>query len=296
MRICVIFNPAARGEKAKRFREQLGLLSAQCTLKPTCASGDGIRLATEAVKEGYEVIAAAGGDGTVNEVLNGIAAEPEALAKVRLAVLPLGTVNVFARELNLPLRFSEAWATLLRGNEISIDLPVAEFAVQEQKRRRYFAQMAGAGVDSRAIELINWEQKKRFGQFAYWVAGFKALGEAKPQIAATDGKQTFAGELVLIGNGRFYGGRYPIFPAADLRDGILEVSVFPKVNWGALLRGGWGLLTNQLYSAGGVQHFRAETVSLYSGAPLPFHLEGENVGHLPVSFTVRPKMLRVIVP
>src|SRR5690242_17817331 len=98
MRICVIFNPAARGEKSARFREHLGTLSAECVLKPTYAPGAGRALAAEAVREGFELIVAAGGDGTVNEVLNGLGDEPEGFARACLGVLPLGTVNVFARE------------------------------------------------------------------------------------------------------------------------------------------------------------------------------------------------------
>ena len=117
-----------------------------------------------------------------------------------------------------------------------------------------------------------------------------------PQVVATDGKETHAGELVLIGNGRFYGGKYPLFPLADLRDGLLEVSVFPKVNWQGFVRCGWGLLTSQLYKSGGAKHFKTDSLRLYSSLPVPFHVEGENVGALPAEFGVRTKMLRVLVP
>src|SRR6266480_3090309 len=122
-RICVIFNPAARGEKALRFRAHLNRLSHQCTLKPTTAVGSGQTLAAEAVREGFESVVAAGGDGTVNEVLNGIGDEPDGYTRVRLGVLPLGTVNVFAKELGMPTNFAAAWAILQRGVETSIDLP-----------------------------------------------------------------------------------------------------------------------------------------------------------------------------
>src|SRR3989442_3147737 len=114
MKICVIFNPAARGEKAQRFREHLAMLSTQCVLKPTYAAGAGRALAAEAVREGFEIIVAAGGDGTVNEVLNGIGDEPEGFSRACLGVLPLGTINVFARELNLPSQFTPAWDVIQR--------------------------------------------------------------------------------------------------------------------------------------------------------------------------------------
>jgi YegS/Rv2252/BmrU family lipid kinase len=296
VKICVIFNPAARGEKANRFRDHLATLSTQCTLKPTYAAGAGRALASDAVLEGFEVIVAAGGDGTLNEVINGIGEVPDALAYVRLAVLPLGTINVFAREIKMPTSFSQAWATIQKANESTIDLPEVEFTRNGQTQRRFFAQMAGAGWDSRAIELVNWEQKKRIGALAYVVAGFKALRGLLPQIVVSNGKETLAGELVLIGNGRFYGGNYELFPLADLRDGVLEVSVIPKLNWGGLVRSSWGLLTNQLYHAGGVKHFKAESLSVYSSSTVPFHVEGENAGFLPAKFSVRRQALRIIVP
>ena len=296
VKICVIFNPAARGEKAARFREHLGALSAQCALKPTYAVGAGRTLAAEAIREGFELVVAAGGDGTVNEVLNGIGDEPDGFARVCLGVLPLGTVNVFAKELGMPTKFGAAWEILQRGREMLIDLPEAEFTAAGKTQRRCFAQMAGAGLDSHAIELVDWQQKKRIGALAYVVAGCKAVLGPRPQIVASNGEKSIGGELVLIGNGRFYGGTYRLFPGADLRDGLLEVSVFPKADWGGLLRCGWGLLTDQLYTAGGIKHFQTASLRLDCAAPVPFHVEGENAGFLPVRFSVRPQKLRVVAP
>jgi diacylglycerol kinase family enzyme len=123
VRICVIFNPAAKGDKARRFRRHLDEIGAQSGLKLTSGPGDARRLAAEAVAEKYEVVAAAGGDGTVNEVLNGIADAPDGFERVRLGVLPLGTVNVFARELGLPQKLESAWGIIRNGKDRRIDLP-----------------------------------------------------------------------------------------------------------------------------------------------------------------------------
>ncbi len=296
MKTCVVFNPAARGEKARRFRDQLAALSTECALKPTYAPGGGRALAAEAVREGFEIIVAAGGDGTVNEVLNGIGDEPDGFARARLGVLPLGTINVFARELKLPTNFDQAWKIIQQSRETAIDLPEAEFTVSGRRQRRFFAQMAGAGLDSRAVELVDWNLKKTFGGLAYAIAGFKLLLSQSPQVVVSDGRETLAGELVLIGNGRLYGGNYRFFPRADPRDGLLEASVFPRADWAGLARCGWGLLCNRLYTSGGVRHLQAETLNVESATVMPFHLEGENVGQLPVKFSVRRQALRVIVP
>ncbi len=296
MKTCVIFNPAARGEKAKQFRDQLAALSARVTLKPTYAAGSGRPLAAEAVREGFEIVIAAGGDGTVNEVINGIADEAEGLNRTRLGVLPLGTINVFARELRLPTQFDAAWRIIEQGRELLIDLPQVEFTKDGKPQRRHFGQLAGAGLDSRAIELVDWEQKKSFGPLAYVFAGFKALAEPKSQIIAAAAHAGAQGELILIGNGRFYGGSFELFPKADLRDGLLDVTVFPKVNWETLLRSGWGWLTDQIHSAAGCHTFQAESFTLTSAGNVAVELDGDNVGHLPATFSVRRHALRVLVP
>ena len=102
MRVCVIFNPVAKGDKARHFRAHLDAVGRHASLKLTRCAGDARALAAEAVREGFEIIVAAGGDGTLNEVLNGIGDVPNGFDQTRLAVLPLGTVNVFARELRIP--------------------------------------------------------------------------------------------------------------------------------------------------------------------------------------------------
>jgi YegS/Rv2252/BmrU family lipid kinase len=296
VRTCVIFNPTAKGDKAKRFRKHLDQVGAECTLKLTAAAGDARRLAAEAVAEGFEIVAAAGGDGTVNEVLNGLAEAPQGLERARLAVLPLGTVNVFARELGIPASFEPAWAALRQGRETSVDLPLVEYDGKGQKVRRYFAQLAGAGLDARAIELVHYPLKKKIGPLAYVVAGLNAMREKPTTIQATGGGYVEAGELVLIGNGRLYGGQFAIFPEADLRDGLLEVCVLPKVNWFTLARCGPQLVLQGTLPPASMRIFRAPTVTLTSDAKTPLEVDGELIGHLPASFSVMQSRLRVIVP
>jgi diacylglycerol kinase (ATP) len=295
VRTCVIFNPTARGEKAKRFRRHLDAFSSACTLKLTTAVGDARRLAAEAVAEGFEVVVAAGGDGTVNEVLNGIGDAPEGFERACLGVLPLGTVNVFARELLLPPKVERAWEVLCRARETRIDLPCAEYQANGQPQRRYFAQLAGAGLDARAIELVKWELKKKFGPLAYVLAGLHALRGEEAKVTAANGGNSAAGGLVLIGNGRLYGGQFRLFPKADLRDGLLEVCVFPRVNWFTLLRCGPSLLLRGTVPASVTHNFQAKTIRLTSPTPVPLEVDGELIGHVPATFSLQQAKLRVIV-
>ncbi|MGB7767688.1 MAG: diacylglycerol kinase family protein [Verrucomicrobiia bacterium] len=296
MRTCVIFNPAARGDKARHFRRHLDEIASRGALKATTAPGEARRLATEAVADGFELIVAAGGDGTANEVLNGIGDAPEGFARVRLGVLPLGTVNVFAREIGLPLRIERAWESLQRGRETRLDLPCVEFSANGVRRRQYFIQLAGAGLDARAIELVTWPLKKKFGPLAYVIAGVNALRGRLPKITVSVAGQNAVGELILVGNGRLYGGPFKIFPQADLRDGLLDICVLPRANWLTLLCCAPDLLARRKLSARAGHRFRASTFELASDVPASFELDGEWTGNLPATFSVARERLRVAVP
>ena len=239
---------------------------------------------------------AAGGDGTLNEVLNGIGDAPDGFERTRLGLLPLGTANVFARELGIPADLNLAWAVIRQGNETRIDLPRVDYEADHHPEYRYFAQLAGAGLDAHAIKLVNWQLKKRFGPLAYVLAGLRALLGAQSKISTAGGHDSLTGELVLIGNGRFYGGRFPIFPKADLCDGLLEVCVFPRVNWLTLARCTPGLLLGRVLPASLTRVFRSESFTLTSPSPTPLETDGELIGHLPAKFSLQRSRLRAVVP
>ena len=296
VRICVIFNPTAKGEKARRLRHHLDDFGSQCMLRLTAAPADARYLAAAAVREGFETVVAAGGDGTLNEVLNGIGDAPDGFERTRLGLLPLGTVNVFARELGIPADLKLAWAAIRQGNEIRIDLPKVDYEADHHPKCRYFAQLAGAGLDARAIELVSWQLKKRIGPLAYVLAGLRALLGTQSKISTVGGHDSPTGELVLIGNGRLYGGRFPIFPKADLCDGLLEVCVFPRVNWLTLARCTPGLLLGRALPASLTRVFRSESFTLTSPSPTPLETDGELIGHLPAKFSLQRSRLRVVVP
>lgn len=296
VRTCVIFNPTARGDKARLFREQLARIARDSVLKLTSGPGHARLLATEAVIEGFETIVAAGGDGTVHEVLNGIGGAPGGFERARLGLLPLGTINVFARELEIPSMLELAWRTVLQGCEARIDLPSAEFSVNGKPQKRWFAQLAGAGLDARAVELVSWVLKRRIGPLAYVWAGLQAMATVGSRVTVSGGGTSNTGGLVLIGNGRLYGGNYRVFPKADLKDGLLDICVFPRVNWLTLARCGPQILLRGTLPESSVHHFCAESIELASETRTPLELDGEFVGVLPARLTVKKLGLRVIVP
>ena len=296
MRACVIFNPAAKGQKAEKFRRCLDEIAKEASLKRTAAPRDARRLAAQAVADGFDTIIAAGGDGTLNEVLNGIGDVSDGFDRVRLGVLPLGTVNVFARELRIPTHPEKAWQILRLGRERRIDLPYFVNGSATARERIYFAQLAGAGLDSRAIELVDWPLKKKIGPLAYVVAGLKALCECQAQITVSDGNRSVTGELVLVGNGCKYGGDFCVFPEAGLSNGQIDLCLFPKVSWFVLLRCGASLLfTNQLPKSA-VTRLRGTAFNFTGQPAIRFEVDGELAGNLPTQLNIQPAGLRVLVP
>ena len=298
MRACVIFNPTARGNKARALRGQLDRIAAACTLKPTTGPGAATTLAAEAVKEEFDTVIAAGGDGTVNEVVNGLAQAETGLGRTRLGILPLGTINVFARELGLPARLDRAWDIIRRGRELRVDLPMVEYASGGCTLRRAFAQLGGAGLDSRAIACVDWQWKTRIGPLAYVLGGLKAMRGRQPQVTVTlaDGRRA-SGELVLLGNGRYYGGWIPMFPGTSLCDGRVAVRVFPRVTLLTLARFGLAWLFRTGFTTRHEIRWHTTGLTLTSDPPgVPFELDGDNIGPLPARVTVRREALRVLVP
>lgn len=309
MRKCVIFNPAARGEKSRRFRTHLDYIGKDASLKLTAGPGDARKLAAQAVEEGFQIVVAAGGDGTLNEVLNGIGDAPSGFERAALGVLPLGTVNVFAREVGISPRFEQAWQVIEQEHETRIDLPSVEYEPlipsngdgangksDHRRERRYFAQLAGAGLDARAIELVKWQVKKLVGPLAYVLAGFQAMISPPSRISISGGKQPSTAGLVMIGNGRLYGGQFNLFPGADLRDGLLEVCILPRVTWFTLARSSPPLLLSGRLPGSVCELFQSRELTLSSDTPTPVQADGELIGRLPATFRIQPRGLRVIVP
>jgi diacylglycerol kinase (ATP) len=137
--------------------------------------------------------------------------------------------------------------------------------------------------------------KKKTGPLAYIVAGLQALRETQPVITV-EGAHPASGELVMLGNGRFYGGSFELFPGASLRDGLLDVCVLPNVTPWRAMQAALGMATGRVQRFWPSRYFRSATVTLRSSSRVCLQLDGEFVGELPVTFSVLPLALRVIVP
>jgi diacylglycerol kinase (ATP) len=283
-RICIIFNPAARSDKARRLEDDLRRVAKGAVFKSTEGPGDAEAQAERAVEQGFDTIVAAGGDGTINEVVNGINGAP-----VNLGILPVGTANVFALELGLPSKLEEAWRVVRQKKTRAVDLAWAN--------DQCFVQLAGVGLDAQVVENTRWESKKVLGPLSYLLTVTQIAARKPPRLRVVSEAGSVEGSFVLVGNGRLYGGPFAIFPDADMEDGLLDICVFKHVNYVALIRYARGVLFGGVHrNFTDVCYFKARQIRVESDDVVPIEVDGELSGHVPVEFKVSRRKLRVLVP
>ncbi|MBE3032462.1 MAG: diacylglycerol kinase family lipid kinase, partial [Actinobacteria bacterium] len=245
--------------------------------RETAGLGDATRLAREAVRQGFDVVCAIGGDGTVNETINGLAG-----AEVPLAIVPTGTVNVLAMELGIPLEPPDAVKLLEAGTVSWIDLGLAG--------DRYFALMAGVGMDAAVVASLNPVLKKAFKEAAFAVQGFaNYLTKEEPLIRVTTAERTVEGYFAVFGNSSNYGGGFGITPLADMRDGLLDVCVLKDKSFLSTIWYWSAALINAHIKHPKVEYFRteaAEIVTVEEGKEVLVQTDGEMAGKLPLTCRV----------
>jgi YegS/Rv2252/BmrU family lipid kinase len=271
---------------------RLQQIAGGAVFRPTRAKKHATTLAEQAAREGFGTVVAAGGDGTINEVLNGLMRVPGG-QRPRLGVLPLGTANVYANDLELPGGLEAAWSAITAGRERRLDVGLARSADGEA---RHFAQLAGAGFDAMAIAALNLELKRRINWLAYVIGGFCQLGPHLPQLRVRADGEVAEGHFVFIGNGRYYGGRFAMFPGSQLDSGQLAVCVFGNRRLLDVLRYIQAVLRGVHANYRDVRCFQASRLRVESSKPAPVEVDGELWGHCPAEFSVLPGALRVMVP
>lgn len=284
-RILVILNPAARGERARRLTARIDALSPRAHVRLTKQMGDAKTLAQRGVLEGYDAIVAGGGDGTVNEVVNGLAG-----SNVPFGILPVGTMNVFATELGIPTgSLPKAWQVIEAGNTRAIDLAKANDG--------YFVQLAGIGLDAEVVRQTTPDSKKALGPVSYLLTLAQVAARQPPRITiqAADHKDR-EGSFVLVGNGRLYGGPFTMFKNAKLDDGLLDVMVFQNQSHWDIFRYMQAIVFGAHPDLPDVEYFQTRGLRLSAADFVPVEVDGELVGELPYTFGFSKKKLRVLVP
>ncbi|HEV7402663.1 MAG TPA: diacylglycerol kinase family protein [Chthoniobacteraceae bacterium] len=282
-KILVILNPAAHSARAAGESDRLGTLPGSPDLAFTTEPGSARALAAGAAAQGYDTVVAAGGDGTVNEIVNGLAG-----SGLALGVLPAGTMNVFAAELGLPTDLAQAWEVIRRGHAREIDLAKAN--------QQYFVQLAGIGFDAQIVKETSWAMKRDLGPLSYVISAAQVAARKPPRLVVQCDDRTFEGCFVLIGNGRYYGGPVTLFPEARVDDGLLDALVFQKMSYLDVIRYLGNILMGSHTDLPDVISCQARRIEVTSDDPVPVEVDGELAMELPVTFGFSSKKLRVLVP
>lgn len=269
--------------QAKRILQRRGWRVEICL---TDGPGTGSRLAAQAVAAGADVVISAGGDGTLNEVIQGLAGTDAALG-----VLPMGTMNVWAREVGIPLNLQGALDVLLDGEQHRMDLGTVN--------GRYFLLFAGIGADGKITSMIEHHFLKRLGLFSYIVAGaVVGLGPLDYHMRLRiDGRRfRTRASLIIVGNTRLYGGLMTFTNQAYGDDGLLDMCLVRRQGIFGRLRVVLNALRRRYPLGARVSYERFRTLTIDSPTPVQIQVDGEPAGTLPAVFRVAPKMLTVIVP
>ena len=235
---------------------------------------------------GDRLVVAAGGDGTINEVINGLSKE------ATLGIIPLGTANVLARELRLPLDAERACERLLRGKKVRIDLGVA---TNREGVERRFACMAGVGFDAHVVRAVTPRLKRYLRSLAFALTAFKVLfREDLPWVQVIHGETTYLTRFAIVANAHHYGGDFRVSRSALLTSGELEVVMVGHVS--VLLRPDiLGRILARRPLNRFLRSFAAmELRACAPGAEVPVQLDGEIWGSLPMSFRVEPGAIEVL--
>ena len=282
----LIFNPRARSQKGSRTRQFLMEHANRFALYATNTGEEAVELAKRFAEEGEPVVIAAGGDGTLNAVVSGLAG-----SRTALGIMPAGTMNVFAREMGIPANsLPKALEVIERGLIREVDLFSANGAP--------FVQMAGVGFDAMVIEETKWETKKMLGPLAYLLAAVKVLGEKPPKIEVTtvEGRKE-TGVAVLCGNGSLYGGQFKLFHKANNLDSKLDVIVFKEAGYKLVLDSLHGIAQGGIDLSASTSYFQSECIDVRSDRPVPVEIDGELLGRFEeISFCETASRLRVLAP
>jgi YegS/Rv2252/BmrU family lipid kinase len=282
----LIFNPSARSQKGAKTRRFLMEHANRFALYATNTGEEATELARRFADSDEPVVIAAGGDGTLNAVVSGLAGSQTALG-----VIPAGTMNVFARELGIPCNHPvRALEVIDRGFIREIDLFSANGSP--------FVQMAGVGFDAKVIEETKWETKKILGPLAYVLAALKVLGDSPPalEVITADGRRE-QGVAVLCGNGSMYGGQFRLFRKASNLDSKLDVIVFKETGYTFVLDALHAIAMGGIDLAEHATYFQAEGLTVKSDREVPVEIDGELLGRFSdICFSETSARLRVLAP
>jgi diacylglycerol kinase (ATP) len=288
----LIYNPTSGREILKRhlaeILEKLEIAGYEASCHATTGTGDATAAARIAVERQYDVVIAAGGDGTINEVVNGLA---EQEFRPKLGIIPSGTTNDFARALHIPRDIGAAVDIITKGDRIPVDIG--------RINDRYFINIAGGGRITELTYEVPSKLKTMLGQLAYYLKGMEMLPSIKASDISIeyDGK-LFEGEamLFLVGLTNSIGGFEKIAPDSSINDGLFSLLILKKINLAEFIRVATLAIRGEHVNDPNVIYAKASRIKVHSNEKVQLNLDGEFGGLLPAEFANLYRHLEVFVP
>lgn len=287
----LIYNPTSGREEMRRRlpdilqRLEQGGLETSC--HATTSQGDATLAAQDAVKAGFDVVIAAGGDGTLNEVISGIAtANPE--DRPMLGLIPVGTTNDFARAVGIPKKWDQAVELIVRGHYKEVDLG--------QINDKYFINIAAGGSLTELTYEVPSKLKTLVGQLAYYMKGFEKLPGLHPiELHVEHDNGVIDGEFMmfLVANSNSVGGFEKLAPDAAIDDGLLDVIMLRKVNMAEMFLVVTMVARGEHLNDQRFVHFKTRSLKITSDSYTQLNIDGEYGGTLPCTCTVYPRHLKM---
>jgi diacylglycerol kinase (ATP) len=286
-RLLIIFNPVAGWRRRRRLAPVLDQLRAHgCApvLRETAGPGDAERFAAEADPGAFDLVVAAGGDGTVNETINGLAR-----SGLPLALIPLGTANVLAAEIGLRSDPASVARCVALGEIRPITLGAAN--------GRRFILMAGAGFDAHVVAGVSPRLKGWLGKGAYVLSTLRQLVTFEfPTYEVQTDNTVWQAASVIIANARYYGGRFVCAPAASLESDTLQVCLFERAGRLATIGYAVALFSGRLPDVAGYRLLEARRIEVRGRSGEPLQGDGDVIGRLDATFEVLPAALNLAYP
>jgi YegS/Rv2252/BmrU family lipid kinase len=280
--------PERRKEAIQRFCALMKDRGVDVEVRPTTGPNEAARLAADAAREGFAEVIVSGGDGTINEALQGLVG-----TGVRMAVWPRGTANVLGLELRLPRQIERLVDVFTAGKALRAH--VGRVTIEKTGEERYFLLMAGIGIDAAIVDRVKPELKKHVGKAAFWYSGLEnfALWRPKQFVLEVDGQQHQA-TFAALGKTPRYGGNLTITPRARLDSPYFEICMIHSGHRLRYLK----LLPFAMFGGipegmKGISYLRASRVRA-TGEGVLAQIDGELIGSLPMTFTVTPHVLEIV--
>ncbi len=286
--VSIIYNPAARKASVVNIDRAASILGREgydVEVLRTERRDHARQLAAEALTNRPAFVVAAGGDGTINEVVNGIV-----WSDIPVAILPMGTTNVLAKELDVPEEIEGALRRAVGGSPKRVSLGKIE---TEGGGARYFCLMAGVGLDGKAVHDVNASIKKISGRAAYILSGIRNIAQFSPERIdfRVDGKE-FSGYTAVIGKAAKYGGNYKVTPDANIENPFLFACIFRGGRRLDLLRYSIGVLRGTHLRFKDVVYLKTSTVEILGRAHI--QVDGDYLGLSPARVSVAADAINLI--